>query len=229
MHISRHISQAVAVIGLGVLGAAAPSADALDHPAVVASCGSGVSECARQFEKIVTVYEHNVTTAHINWVTTNVTLPMTTITSTAVTIETKINKTETDALCEKTFIVTLPGTSTVTVHLNATHVNSIIPSTITVTTSTITQYETEVSVCLVQGTQYPFRPRGSAAAEAGASPVPGGEVGASPVPAAQQSARPREASRQEAATNERSEDSFAGDLLEGVMGFIENVMGEDSD
>ncbi|KAK0722223.1 hypothetical protein B0T26DRAFT_701876 [Lasiosphaeria miniovina] len=187
--------QILAVIGLGLgifgtasaqsydpVAATAVSAAAPVHK-VIARCDDSISVCASQFEKIVTVYEHDVTSIQTKWVTTNVTLPTTTITSTVVTIEKRYNKTEIDALCEKTFVVTLPGTSTVTVQLNSTHINKIIPTTTTSTTSTITQYETEVSVCLVQGThQFPLRPRNngqqeepvasSAAPSAGSSTAP---------------------------------------------------------
>ena len=99
------------------------------------------------------------------------------------------------------------------------------------TTSTITQYETEVSVCLVQGTQYPFKPRPSPGAGASPAPVEGGQVGASAPPVGQRSAP---ASRQEAAANDSGDSASEDDLgeeslLEQAMDFFEGVMGGESD
>lgn len=55
-------------------------------------------------------------------------------------------------LCDEIHTVTLPGTSIVTVSVNATSVQSIIPRTTVTITTTHTQRETASSVCRVQAT-----------------------------------------------------------------------------
>ncbi|KAM7208141.1 hypothetical protein V8F20_001421 [Naviculisporaceae sp. PSN 640] len=160
-------------------GAIASPVHGHQHPGaqIIENCDDQGVTCAHEFAKVVTVYEYNVTSAIVNWVTTEVVLEPATVTSTSIVVVTTTQGVETDALCEKTVIISKAGPTTITVHLNATHVNTIRPTVTSTKTETLIQTEKSVSVCLIQSTHNPLPPA-----------VSGGVASASGLPSSSQQA-----------------------------------------
>ncbi|KAI0910368.1 hypothetical protein F4823DRAFT_562001 [Ustulina deusta] len=119
-------SVVIAAIGFGIVGVNALT-EQLNVE--IRDCDQGVSHCARQFKKVITVHEYNTTVANIRW----------------------YEVTTTSGLCEESIFHVVPGTTTVTVELNATTVKTIIPRVTSTITETSTQWEIVTSECLFKG------------------------------------------------------------------------------
>ncbi|KAF2490226.1 hypothetical protein BU16DRAFT_621878 [Lophium mytilinum] len=122
------------------------------RPSEIQLCDDSVSVCKSKFERVQTVYQHNSTVTEVQWQTSTTVLPVSTHNVTEIVVVTSIQTTITDGLCDEVHTVTHPGTSVVTVSVNATSVRSIVPRTTATIKTTITQYETASSVCRIKET-----------------------------------------------------------------------------